>query len=104
MSEQVVEREPIPRARLRTTNKQEQTETRRSALLKGLCTIQELADALGVNQRTVYLHMERGMPYTRLGAVRYLSLERVNAWIMSREIDLSPRGRGRPRKVPLFKR
>ena len=96
MSEQIAgtEREVMPRARLHQ-NKQEQL---RTAVFGDMCTILELADALGVKQRTIYLYMRLGCPYSKIGARRLFSPARVHEWIRSREIDLTPRGRGRPRK------
>jgi hypothetical protein len=96
MSEQASERAVIPRARLHTSDKPPSV---RERLLKGLCTRDELEQALDVCWRTLYLYTEQGMPYLRVGGKRYFEIDRVRDWMLSREIDRSPRPVGRPRKV-----
>jgi hypothetical protein len=96
MSEQTTpERASIPRAHLRTTDHALEV---RKQILRGLCTIKELAAALDVSWRTIYLYMDQGLPWTQLGAVRYFNLQNVNAWLVSREHDRSRRPIGRPKK------
>lgn len=94
MSEQNAERAPNPRAHLRTTDPAAEV---RKQILAGLCTINELAAALHVSWRTIYLYMGQGLPWTQLGAVRYFNLQNVNAWLIAREHNRSRRGPGRPK-------
>lgn len=72
---------------------------RRAVLFDGLCTQEQLAAAFGYKRRTVYVLMEQGLPYIKVGQRRYFDLEAVREWIRSQQIDRTPRGRGRPKKA-----
>jgi hypothetical protein len=87
------EREAIPRARL---NKPPSV---RSRLLEDLCTRDEMAEALNITWRTMYNYLKQGLPSIKVGQTRYYSVQRVREWMLSREVDRSPRRPGRPKKT-----
>jgi hypothetical protein len=71
----------------------------KDALLAGTATFKEIAEALGVTERTVY---RMNLPYTIVGGKRRAPLDQARQKIMARVKNGTlppPRGRGRPRIV-----
>jgi hypothetical protein len=40
-----------------------------------------LAEALGVQIRSIYAYMERGMPYSKIAGKRWVCLDEAKAWL-----------------------
>ena len=91
MSEHI-ERGVIPRARLNKPSVRDQ-------LLEGFCSRDELAEALGVQWRSIYTYLKQGLPSVRIGATRYYNIGKVRAWLEEQDDAAKrvPRPVGRPR-------
>ena len=84
------ERGVIPRARLNKPSVRDQ-------LLEGFCSRDELAEALGVQWRSIYTYLKQGLPSSvRVGATRYYNIGKVRDWLESQDPRRSPRPIGRP--------
>ena len=64
-------------------------------LLAGFITRSELADQLGITQRTVsnYENLPDGLPSVRIGKLKRYRVDSVAAWIAAREKSRNPRRR-----------
>ena len=82
-------------------NSGSQEADRLSAILAGYLTPKNLAQALGVSERTVarWHRLREGPPRVEIGRKVFYRLESVNAWIASceRHEARADRGRRRPR-------
>jgi len=71
----------------------------RAALLDGRAPLTEFAKGINKSDRTVSGYVAQGMPVEYVGKTPYVVIEPAIAWLRNqRKRDLSPRGRGRPRK------
>jgi predicted DNA-binding transcriptional regulator AlpA len=70
-----------------------------SAILAGYLTPKDLAQALGVSERTIarWHHFREGPPRVEIGRKVYYRLESVSAWVASCERPEPRAGRARPR-------
>lgn len=67
-------------------------------LLTGLMTPAEFALAVGKTERTVRRYMKMGLPSTKRGNMRLISIDRARQWLVGEE-QLKKRVRGRPRNI-----
>jgi hypothetical protein len=67
-------------------------------LLLGLIGERDLATELGYRSRqSIHNLLRQGLPSIKLGGKRLFDIEKVRAWVLSHEVDMSPRKPGRPK-------